>query len=79
MSIEELKKIFLDAGEVKFRLYSLDYVITKTDNGVIIYPIIYDKKQIKYDSIDELLNSYLIYNETIIQNENKIMKIEQNV
>ena len=76
MSVEELKKIFLDAGEVKFRLYSLDYVITKTDNGVIIYPIIYDKKQSKYNSIDELLNSYLIYNETIMENENKIIKID---
>lgn len=75
MTIEEIKKTFETNKEVKFKLYSLDYVIKQIDDKAVIYPIIYETKKNVYNSIDELLNNYLVYNETIIENENRIVKI----
>ena len=75
MTIEEIKKIFDTNKEVKFKLYSLDYIVKQDNEKVVIYPIIYETKKSVYNSIDELLNNYLIYNETIIENENRLQKI----
>lgn len=75
MTIEELKKVFETDNEVKFKLYSLDYIIKKLEDKVIIYPIIYETKKSIYNSLDELLNNYLIYGETIGDNESRINKI----
>lgn len=74
MTIEEMKKIFETNKEVKFKLYSLEYIIKMINDKVVIYPIIYETRKSVYNTIDELLNNYLIYNETIIANENRINK-----
>lgn len=75
MSIEEIKKNFETNKEVRFKLYSLDYVIKQLEDKIVIYPVIYETKKSIYNSIDELLNYYLIYGESIIDNESRIQKI----
>lgn len=76
MNISELKTSFETNKKIKFKMYSLDYIIEMVNDKVVIYPIIYESKKNVYNSLDELLNNYLIYGETLIQNENRIMKIE---
>jgi len=56
-------------------LYSLDYTI-KEDNGkILVYADLYDNKKESYNTIDEVLNYFTIYNESIIQNQDRIMNI----
>lgn len=76
MNIENIKTILNQNNEVHFKLYSLDYTIKKLDNGVTIYADIYSGRQEKYNSIDELLNYFTIYNETLIENESRIINIK---
>ena len=76
MNIDNIKTIFNEKMEVHFKLYSLDYTI-KEDNGkILVYADLYDNKKETYNTIDEALNYFTIYNESIIQNQNRIMNIK---
>ena len=75
MVINELKNLFNENGIVKFQLYGLEYTIEKLVDTIIIYPTLYNQRKKTYNSLEELLNNYLIYNETIIDNQNQILKI----
>lgn len=66
---------FNQNGKVQFKLFSLEYVIIKENDKVAIYPIIYDKQKKYYLSIDDALNNYTIYNETIVENDDRISNI----
>ena len=75
MNIDNIKTIFNEKRKVHFKLYSLDYTI-KEDNGkIIVYADLYDNKKESYNIIDEVLNYFTIYNESIIQNQDRIMNI----
>lgn len=77
-SVEQIKSILETKGTVKFKLYSLDYIIEKTeDNKYSIYPELYNDKHKKtFSSVDELLDSYTVYNENISSNIERISNIE---
>lgn len=70
--IEKLKKKLNENGVVNFKLYSLEYIIKKVDDKVVIYPKLYEYKKQYYNDIDTLLDYYLIFNENIRDNEEKI-------
>jgi len=70
--IKLLKQKLNEAGEVNFKLYSLIYVIKKVENKIVIYPKNYEYKKEYYNDIDALLDNYLIFNENIRDNEDKI-------
>jgi len=73
MVVEELKKKFETEREVKFKLYSLEYIIKEENNKVIIYPLLYSSKKNVYNSFDEVLYNYTIYNESIIDNLDRLI------
>lgn len=75
MNIENIKTIFNEKREVHFKLYSLDYTIQEDNGKVHVYADLYDNKKESYNTIDEALNYFTIYNESIIQNQNRIMNI----
>jgi len=72
MSYEELKKAFEEKKILKFKLYSLDYIVEKLDNQVVIYAPIYNKRKHYYNDLDELLNNFTIYNEPLIYNLDRV-------
>lgn len=76
MNIENIKTIFNEKKEVHFKLYSLDYTIKEENGRVLIYSDLYDNKKQSYNTIDEVLNYFTIYNESIIQNQDRIMNIK---
>lgn len=45
MRLQELENIFNSAGELKFKLYSLEYIIRKIDNSVEVYAILYQNRK----------------------------------
>lgn len=73
MVLNELKERYEKNNEVKFKLFSLEYIIQKADDKVVIYPLLYSNRKSAYSSLDETLNYYTIYNESIIENMDRII------
>lgn len=71
--VDLIKARLISLGKVKFQLYALDYIIELIDSKYIIYPEQYAKKNIKeYDSLEDILNLYYVYNENLLSNLNEI-------
>lgn len=66
MSYESIKSEFETNNRIKFKLYSLEYLIERIDNYVQVYAIDYPTRKNKYNSLEELMNNYTIYNEPLI-------------
>ena len=75
MNIENIKTIFNEKKEVHFKLYSLDYTIKEDNNKIIVYADLYTNRKEIYNTIDEELIYFTVYNESIIENQNRIMNI----
>jgi hypothetical protein len=76
MSFKELQEIFESDNIIKFKLYSLEYVVEQKENCVEIYAIYYENRKKQYNSLDELMNNYTVYNEPIINQFNRIIVLE---
>ena len=72
MRLQELENIFNSAGELKFKLYSLEYIIRKIDNSVEVYAILYQNRKKVYSSFQEAMNSFTVYNESLVDNIDRI-------
>ena len=66
MSYESIKNEFESNSRVKFKLYSLEYLIERVDNYVQVYAIDYPARKSKYNSLEELMNNFTVYNEPLI-------------
>lgn len=60
-----MKSEFETKNKLKFKLYSLEYLIEKVDNCIQIYAIDYPTRKSKYNSFEELINNYTVYNEPL--------------
>lgn len=76
MAYEDFKNKFITNNKIKFKLYSLEYIIEQKDNYVEIYAIYYEKRKQQYKSLDDLVNNYTVYNEPIISQFNRVIVIE---
>lgn len=77
MNIEKLKDKLAKNNKVMFKLYSLEYVIELVDNNYVqIHSPTYLNDIRKYNNINELLNNFRIYNETLLESENRIVVYE---
>ena len=72
MRLQELENIFNSAGELKFKLYSLEYIIRKIDNSVEVYAILYQNRKKVYSSFQEAMNNFTVYNESLADNIDRI-------
>lgn len=74
--ISELTNKLNTNGRVMFKLYSLDYIIEKINDKFTIYPEIYPpKEKQEFNSLQELLDNYYIYNESISNNLERVSNI----
>lgn len=76
MRYEDLKKKFDINKKLKFKLYSLEYVIEQVDDKVVIYSEIYYQRKESFFSFDAVMNYYTVYNESLLQNIDRIKIIE---
>jgi len=65
MNYEKLKTKLEEEKIVNFKLYSLDYTIEKKGNLFVIYVDNYKNNKKKYNTLEELFNSYNVYNESL--------------
>ena len=75
MNIDVIKERLNTNNQVKFKLYSLDYIIEKIEDRYVINAILYPDKKNSYSTIDQLLDNYTIFNENIRDNESRIQNI----
>lgn len=66
MSYESIKSEFETNNRIKFKLYSLEYLIERVDNYVQVYAIDYPTRKSKYNSLEDLFNNFTVYNEPLI-------------
>ena len=76
MSYESIKSEFEKNNKVKFKLYSLEYLIERVDNYVQIYAINYPTRKSKYNSFEDLIDNYTVYNEALSTILDKIFTIK---
>lgn len=70
-----IENILSNNKMIRLRIYTLEYKIEFNDK-YIIYHILYQNRKYSYNSLKELFENYMIYNEPIIQNIDKIRIIE---
>lgn len=75
-NINKLKEIFNSKGKVFFKLLSLEYIIEKKDNMVYIYSPTYPNDTRKYNSIEQLIENFIIYGNNLTDNEDRITNIK---
>ena len=63
-------------NKIKFKLYSLEYLIVKDDSVISIYVSDYDKNIKTYNSFEELMNNYLVYREPLIEQLDRIILLD---
>lgn len=69
---QELENIFNTSNEIKFKLYSLEYIIRKIDTGVEVFAILYQNRKQTYSSFSDAMNNFTVYNESLIDNIDRI-------
>lgn len=75
MNVDKIKSILKQNNKVSFKLYSLDYVIIINNEIVELYSPTYPNDIRRFKNIEELLNNFTVYNETLIEVDGKIEKI----
>lgn len=61
---------------IHFKLYSLEYNIEEENNKVVIYANYYKKNKRYFNSFEELMNNFNIYNEPLINQLNRIKVLD---
>ena len=74
MILNELKEKLATNKKLQIKIYSLEYTIEEqSDDIVVIYANLYPNQKSSYKTIEELLNNFTIYNESIINNIDKVV------
>ena len=72
MNIEKIKHLLAKDNRVTFKLYSLEYTIEIADNQVRIYSLTYPDNIKFYSTLEELVNNFRVYNETLFEVSERI-------
>ena len=77
MNYETLKTLFESNKNIKFKLYSLDYIIEDIDGIIQVYAIDYPTRKSKYNSFKETMNNFKVYNEPLVNQIDRIIIINK--
>ena len=73
MSFKKLQEIFESDNIIRFKLYSLEYIIELIDNKIVAYAKDYSGRKEVFNSFKDAMNNFKIYTEPLM---NQIDKIE---
>lgn len=76
MTIEKIKNRLAKDNKVVFKLYSLEYIIEIINNNIQIYPLSYPTDIKIYNTLEDLLNNFRVYNESLVDAEDRIVVYE---
>ena len=75
MDYESIKRKFNELKVLKFKLYSLEYIIEEINDKVIIYAILYSNRKLSYNSLDEAFSNFEVYNVSLMESLDRIQII----
>lgn len=75
MDFETIKQKYLETKSLKFKLYSLEYIIEDINNKVNVYAILYPNRKLSYNSIEEAFNHFEVYNISLMNSLDRIQII----
>ena len=78
VSFNDLQTIFDTNNKIRFKLYSLEYLIEKVDNHVQAYAIDYPTRKSQFSSFKEAMNNFKVYNDPLINQMERINLIEKD-
>lgn len=78
MSFKELQEIFESDNIIKFKLYSMNYIIERKNDCIEAYAEDYSGRKEKYNSFKEAMNNFKIYTEPLINQLDSIELIEKD-
>lgn len=70
--LDSIKNTLNEKGIIKLKIFALEYTIEFKDSKYIIYADLYQNRKQSFNSINELFENYMIYNEPIIQSIDRI-------
>ena len=73
MNCNQLYELFSNNKVIHFKLYSLEYNIEEENNKVVIYANYYEKNRRYFNSFEELMNNFNIYNKPLINQIDRII------
>ena len=73
MDYNQLSELFSNNKLIHFKLYSLEYNIEEENKKVVIYANYYEKNKRYFNSFEELMNNFNIYNEPLINQMDRII------
>ena len=76
MAYESLLNKFNEKKILKFRLYSIYYVIEQKDDRVEITTSYYEKRLHHFKSFEELMTYYTVYNEPLLNQMERMIMID---
>ena len=76
MNVEKIKNRLAKDNKVILKLYSLEYTIEIINNNIQIYPLTYPADIKIYNNLEELLNNFRVYNESLVDVEERIVVYE---
>lgn len=71
MKYQTMSNILETNKKLKFILYSLEYLVVKETSRVLIY-VLDTKIEKSYNSFEELMNNYLVYQESLLSQIDRI-------
>ena len=76
MILNNIEEFLKKNKKVEIKLFSLEYIILLENDNYIIYPKLYSARRNIYKSYEELINNYTVYNESLVDNANRIIIVE---
>ncbi|MBO5096098.1 MAG: hypothetical protein J6B98_04410 [Bacilli bacterium] len=76
MILNDIEEFLKKNKKVEIKLFSLEYIILLENDNYIIYPKLYSARRNIYKSYEELINNYTVYNESLVDNANRIIIVE---
>lgn len=78
VSYNEMEDILNKSGIIKFKYRSLEYIIKKNNLNVEIFVVGDIKGKRIFNSFYDVMNNYLVYNESLVDIIDKIQLISYN-
>lgn len=76
MVLEKIEEIINNKNKVNFKIYGVIYTIERNEDNYLIYQTLNNLRQERYNSLNEIFREYTIYNESLVDNHDRIEIIE---
>ena len=78
VNLKEFQEYFDNHNGIKFKLYSMNYIIDKKDDYIDAYAENFTGRKERYKSFKDVVNNFKIYNEPLLSQLDSIQIINED-